>query len=346
MGIFNTKGWQDRIDEIFETLAASAAKAETLDQVRQQLALLKPMEQQLLSKSLHLNLPWNTANKTKRDLLRAVTFLEVLLFNVPPAIVTHYAQQPENFLKVRIATLLGALEMPLEGKPDLGKHRPLTAGVSISGGDHPGPGSIGCFVICNRTGRKMLLSNEHVLRAEFGAQRPGERPIVRQPAKLNAGMAHDRVAEYARGILDARMDAAVAYLDPIVKGENRLPDGTVLKHAPGPLPTGELVFKWGAASGKTMGWLGAAVNADVPHAKFSHDPIHFRNQLQIAPRIDAKTRQPKAFQIPGDSGSILYDRNGRILGLLHGGALGGFGALATPIDRVFELLDVHFDDSV
>ena len=343
MGIINTKDWQARIDEVFETLAAAGGKAEWLAELRRQLALLTPFEQRMLSQGLHLNLSWGTADKRKRDRLRAVTFLEVLLFDVPPAIVNRYLHESDDHLEIRIITLLRALDVPVEGKPDLGKHRPLRPGVSVSGGEHPGPGSIGCFVVCNRTGRQMLLSNEHVLRAEFGIQRPDERPIVRQPAKLNAGMAHDRVAEYARGILDARIDAAVAYLDPLVRGVNRLPDGTALRHEPGVLPTGELVYKWGAASGRTMGWLGAAVDANVPHPKFSHDPIHFRGQLQVSPRIDARTRQPLPFQVPGDSGSILYARDGRILGLLHGGAAGGLGALAAPIDRVFELLDVRFD---
>ncbi len=345
MGMFDTKDWKDRIDEVFATIQECGARPDTLDQVRHQLGMLPPNEQQLLSESLHLNLPWNTGDKKKRNLLRAVTFLEVLLFDVPPGIVNRYAQESPDVLKTRIGTLLGALETPTQGKPDLGKHRPLTPGMSISGGEHPGPGSIGCFVTCNRTGRKMLLSNEHVLKAEFGVQRPEAKPIIRQPAKMFAGMPHDRVAEYSRGILDTTMDAAVACLDPLIKGVNVLPDGMALRYAEGPLPTGELVFKWGAASGKTMGWLGPLVEAEVPHNRFGASPIHFRDQLQIAPRIDARTRKPQSFQIPGDSGSILYDRNGRILALLHGGALGGFGALATPIDRVFKRLDVHFDES-
>ena len=343
MGIVNTKDWQTRIDEVFTTLAAVGGKPDSLIEIRRQLTALSPFEQRMLSQSLHLNLPWGSADQAKRRLLRAVTFLEVLLFDVPAAIVSRYLHETPHALEARLGALLGALDVPAEGRPDLGKHRPLRPGVSISGGEHPGPGSIGCFVVCNRTGRHMLLSNEHVLRAEFGIQRLDEHPLVRQPAKLNAGMAHDRVAEYARGLLDPRIDAAVAVLDPQVKGFNRLPDGTVLRHVPGPMPTGEPVYKWGAASGRTMGWLGAAVDASVPHAKFSHDPIHFRGQLQITPRIDALTRKPVPFQVPGDSGSILYDGSGRILGLLHGGAAGGLGALATPIDRVFELLDVRFD---
>jgi hypothetical protein len=347
LGIFNTKGWEDRLEEVFATLTSNGAKAATLDKVHTQLDMLTPSEQELLSKSLHLNLPWNTANKAKRDILRAITFLEVLLFAVPPAIVSRYLPETDHMLKVRISTLLGSLEPVPQGKAMLGKYRPLLPGISISGGEHPGPGTIGCFVICNKTGHQMLLSNEHVLKAEFGSHNPGEKPIVRQPAKGNAGMAHDRVAEYARGFLDDRMDAAVAYLDPLVKGINRLPDGTLLKYEPGLHPRGVPVYKWGSASGKTMGWLGdAPVEANVPHGKFSEAPVHFRNQLQVSPSIDQATRKPRAFQIPGDSGSVLFDGKGRILGLLHGGGAGGLGAIAAPIDLVLQALDVRFDAAV
>lgn len=269
---------------------------------------LTPFGRRLLGQGLHLQLAWRAADKSKRDPLRAVTFLEVLLFGVPPAIVNRCLHETDPALGARIGALPGALHVRTEGRPDLGRHRPL--------------------------------------RAEFGMQRPAERPAIRQPAKFNAGMPHDHVAVYARGVLDSEMDAAVAYLDPLVRGVNRLPDGRMLTHAGGPLPTGEPVYKWGAMSGLTSGWLGPVVDAAVGHAKFSARPIQFRGQLQVAPRISAETRRPVPFQVAGDSGSVLFDRHGRILGLLHGGVLEGLGALASPIDDVFRRLDVHFDNAV
>jgi hypothetical protein len=333
MGIFNTKDWQTRLTEIKNTIRTNTTRQVALAKLDQKLNQLTPNQQKAFSNSLHLNV--SNTDKTKRDLVRAVMFLDILVFGDvrSHALTNRYVNEPNIMLTTRIDTLLFALEP--SGGADLGKYRPIRPGISISGGNHPGPGSIGCFVTCNQTNRPMLLSNEHVLRAEFGTGQPANNLPVLQPAKGGTGMIQDKIATYARGILDARMDAAVAYLEQGIQTTDVLRCGLAMQNA-GPMPAvGDVVFKQGATSGLTVGEVvSISHTATVPHAKFGGN-ITFTNQIDVHPIKQLNDN----FQIPGDSGSALLDGQFRVIGLMHGGGQGG---IATPIATVIAALNVRF----
>jgi hypothetical protein len=276
-------------------------------------------------------------DKAKKDLIRAVLFLESLVYNQPrnAQLVKTYEAMTNTNLGFRIDGLLLALE-PGASVIDMAKHRPLCPGASISGGDHNGPGTIACFVRCNATHQLMLLGNEHVVRAEFGTAKPGPGTVIRQPAKFNGGLVTDRCGVYVRGILDARMDAAVAVLDNGITWTHTMKTGRTLAGA-GALPqVGDPVFKVGAMSGMTSGTVSSVTKATtVNHAKFGA-PIAFTNQIEVMP-IVAQNRQ---FQIPGDSGSALYNANFEVIGLMHGGDMTVGSGIAAPIHTVLTALNV------
>lgn len=336
MGIFNTKDAQVRLTEIKNTIRANTTRATALAKVDQKLNQLTQTQQKAMSEGLHLNLSKaEKGDKAKRDLVRAVMFLDILVFGDvrTNAIISRYANESSIMLKIRIDTLLFALD-PSKGA-DLGKYRPIKPGISISGGNHPGPGSIGCFVTCNVNNMPMLLSNEHVIRAEFGTAQPGVGIPILQPAKGGTGMIHDKIATYARGFLNTHMDAAVAYLENGIATTDVLKCGLQIGNA-GPMPAlGDIVFKQGATSGLTVGTVASiSHSAPVPHAKFG-GLITFTNQIDVHPIAQLNDH----FQIPGDSGSALLDAQFRVIGLMHGGGQGG---VATPIAAVLAALNVRF----
>jgi hypothetical protein len=179
----------------------------------------------------------------------------------------------------------------------------------------------------------MILGNEHVMRAELGTATIGL-PDIFQPSKGNGGALQDKVATYDRGILDHRIDAAVAYLANGVNWANRTPEGDAVRGSNG-AAVNDIVWKRGAASRRTDGTVvSVTANKTVPHARFGGD-INFANQIEVK-----VTGPKKEFQIPGDSGSALFNNNNEVIGVMHGG--GGDGGIATPINVVLQLLDVRF----
>jgi hypothetical protein len=241
---------------------------------------------------------------------------------------------PDYLLKSDLKRFVDLLDPTIQ-HPDLAKHRPLKIGISISGGKHPGPGTIACFVRCRKTGKPMILGNHHVMLAEKGNSETGN-PYIYQPAKNNGASEEDKIAIFDRGELTKNMDAAVAYIKKGLPFENRTPEGIVIKK---PRKTAvmadEKVWKRGTTSIVTKGSVNEVnKNSTVPHARFGGD-INFTKQIEVKSLVENQE-----FQIPGDSGSALIDENNHIIGLMHGGGKGG--GLATPIQVVFDALEVDF----
>jgi hypothetical protein len=328
MGKYNTKSWESRFNEIKETLKKASKRAQAISQVDARFRALTVRQQTNLSESLHLNLPNST--KGQRDLLRAALFLEALpRGQLLPSLMAVYQNMSALALAGRIDSLLFALE-PQGKKIDFGRYRPLMAGVSICGYPHPGPGSIACFVYCGQTGKPMLLSNEHVLRAQTTDE--DFAPEILQPAIHNGGIITDEVAKFSRGYLNSEGDAAVAYLSEGVKFANMTPEGRQFVGFGAEPTVGEMVYKRGAMSNLTIGRVKAVVGGgNVPHK--GRGEIAFANQYVIEP-----WNPEDEFQIPGDSGSALFNRHGQVLGVMHAG--GGKSAMATPIVAVMQKLNL------
>jgi len=334
---WNTKGWETRIEEIKTTIRGTTAKykgALVID-IESRLRSKSQTQKQDLSNSLHLK---KQRTKKIRDYYRAIGLLEALYVQTNPRtidqIVTDFAADAEYLVLSSLNMLIKSLDPAAPNPPDLARHRPLLIGCSISGGGHPGPGSIACFVLCNVNNKPMILGNEHVMKAEFGTATE-DAPIIYQPSKGNGALDSDAIAVYARGLLNTRIDAAVAYLNDGVQYANRTLEGESLLGSSDVLAKNMQVWKRGTASRRTDGRI-ENVNAakGVPHGKFGGN-INFVGQIEVK-----VTGIKTEFQIPGDSGSALFNQNNQIIGVMHGGGKDG-GGIATPIARVFELLNVR-----
>jgi len=332
------KKWDKRLIEVKDAILATNAsyKQPFLNELATRLDAVPQNQWTALSDSLHMK---RQATKEVRDLIRTFGLIERLM--VPQAnrrpfatIVATYVNDPVFMLKSELSKIIKSYDPANPNPPDLAKHRPLLIGCSISGGNHPGPGTIACIVLCNRTNRPMILGNEHVMRAEFGTATTAA-PDILQPSKGNGGSPSDKVATYDRGLLDHRIDAAVAYLANGINWANRTPEGEALRGSNTNVAVNDVVWKRGTASRRTDGTVvSITANKSVPHARFGGN-INFANQIEV------KVTGPKEeFQIPGDSGSALLNTNNEIIGIMHGGGKDG-GGIATPIDTVFQLLDVR-----
>ena len=86
---------------------------------------------------------------------------------------------------------------------------PLQGGISISNAFWNIYGTLGGLVVDRETGKRMILSNWHVLAGDWQAQ-PG-RPIY-QPGRGDGGTYPDTVARLSRHAMSSGLDAAVAEL--------------------------------------------------------------------------------------------------------------------------------------
>lgn len=329
-----------RLVDVVKSIAelATAAQKIPVQAAAQQVILdMSRPDQVTLSQALHIG--WNTSTKELRAYARACALLELtlspMIFQTGQQLITGYFTNVfvgANDAAKRAAatnklnTLIGALNPQQAANGRYDYHRPALAGTSISAANHQGPGTLGCFVRERGTGRVMLLSNEHVLEKWNNVSTR----LVIQPARFNGGCAALAIGIYARGTLDPRMDAAVAYLKQGVAYRNTFPDGVQIAGTNANCAVGDAVFKYGCMSGRTQGAI-ASINHAGPVPHQGHGTVNFAQQLNIT--------SVGAFQIPGDSGSVLLNANNEVIGLLHGGRADG-GALATPIDVVLNHLNV------
>lgn len=86
---------------------------------------------------------------------------------------------------------------------------PLCGGISISDAHHNAYGTLGGIVVDRDTEEPMMLSNWHVLAADWRA-RPGL--SIYQPGRRDGGGRSDTVATLARHAMAKNLDAAVARL--------------------------------------------------------------------------------------------------------------------------------------
>src|SRR5262245_60543813 len=95
--------------------------------------------------------------------------------------------------------------------PRAARADPLRGGISISDPYHIAYGTLGGLVRDRATGAPMILSNWHVLVADWSA-RLGQ--SIYQPGRLDGGGIADTVATLTRHAMASNLDAAVATLTP------------------------------------------------------------------------------------------------------------------------------------
>ncbi|WP_368294217.1 hypothetical protein [Dehalobacter sp. TBBPA1] len=210
--------------------------------------------------------------------------------------------------------------------------RPAPGGVSI-GHYKITAGTLGVVVYDNFTGKKLILSNNHVLaNSTNGKDKRAKKgdPIL-QPGPLDGGTKrNDKIAKLYRYVpLKDNgfnvVDAAVA--KPLRQGlvvPEILGIGTVQGKT---LPQlGMLVKKSGRTTGLTSGIvqvIDAIIDVD-----YDGRILKFKNQIMVT-----------AFDQGGDSGSLVLNEFNWAVGLLFAGS--DTFTFVNPIDPVLDLLGVH-----
>lgn len=212
--------------------------------------------------------------------------------------------------------------------------RPAPGGVSI-GHYKITAGTLGTVVYDRGTGEPLILSNNHVLANETNGKDSRARigdPIL-QPGPLDGGTVEkDKIAKLYRFVpLKDRgknlVDAAVAkplislFTIPSILGIGRV-KGTV------PPKIGMSVQK----SGRTTCVTEAKIRLIRMVVKVEYDEdreLMFKNQILV-----------ENFDEPGDSGSLVLDKENRAVGLLFAGS--ERYTFVNPIEPVLDLLNVRF----
>jgi len=206
---------------------------------------------------------------------------------------------------------------------------PMRGGISISDANHNAFATLGCKVIDRSTRAEMILSNWHVLVADWGAG-PGL-PIF-QPGGYDGGTYDDTVATLTRDAMGVNLDAAVATLD----GSRRLINdqlGLGPVSGVGHAQLGMVLVKSGRRTGITRG----KVTAIEGIARINYGPVDriIRHIVTIEPADDPEV------SAPGDSGSLWCEAaTMRAIALHFAGGDHPERGLALDIQPVLDALDV------
>jgi hypothetical protein len=219
-----------------------------------------------------------------------------------------------------------------QADPRMSRADPLCGGVSISDSRHYAAGTLGTKVVDRTTGAEMILSNWHVLVADW-AGRPGQ-PIL-QPGRLDGGTGVNIIAGLTRDAMASNLDAAVATLT----GNRRIVNdqlGLGPISGVGAATHGLGLVKSGRTSGITHGVVtGLSGVAQIAYAGI---PRTIRHVITIDPLMGGEVSRP------GDSGSIwLADSDRQAVGLHFAGGDAPERGLAIDIATVLDALDVELD---
>ena len=208
------------------------------------------------------------------------------------------------------------------------RSRPAGGGASI-GHYKITAGTLGCLVKDKKTGRALILSNNHVL-ANSNKAKKGDSII--QPGAADGGQnPQDKIAELERwvkvgfGNKANTVDAAVALplndqdVSPEISSIG-IPQGTIKGEV------GFVVQKTGRTTDHTLGEI-KDVNATV-RVDYDGKTALFRNQILTS-----------AMSQGGDSGSLVLDQKRRAVGLLFAGS--NLVTICHPIAEVFKSLDIR-----
>lgn len=214
--------------------------------------------------------------------------------------------------------------------PRLSRFDPLRGGISISRSGPYGAGTLGGVVFDRASGDPMILSNWHVLVANW-ASRPGI--FIYQPARMDGGGLQDLIARLTRDAMAFNLDAAVASLEDSRRiSDTQLEIGPVNGHAD-PVP-GMRVVKSGRTTRVTHGEV-TGVDG-VAKLRYGYLDRLIRHVTTIEPVFAASE-----LSMGGDSGSLYLDEATRSCVALHfAGSNNPERALAIHINPVLDALSV------
>jgi len=241
------------------------------------------------------------------------------------------AEMPE----VKIAGVSYKVEPILSGRfyalqARTSKWRPAPGGVSIG---HPliTAGTLGAVVKDKITGKRVILSNNHILAASNQGS-IGD-PIY-QPGVVDGGKEEDTIAKLLRFVEIKRppeanlVDAAIAEpLSDDLVSDTILGVGKIVGY--GEAVEGMKVVKSGRSTGVTSGIVfDTSATVKVYGYPWEEEYAIFEDQIVVTPAI-AKG---------GDSGSVLLDEANRLVGLVFSGS--DTFAVANKASHVVELLNL------
>jgi endonuclease G len=208
---------------------------------------------------------------------------------------------------------------------------PMRGGLSISAERRHAYGTLGGLVIDQATGAELILSNWHVLAADWSA-RPGQR--IYQPGRLDGGTPAHTIATLTRHAMTANLDAAVATLignRPLLNDQLDL--GPI--RGLGQPSLGMRVVKSGRRTAVTTGQIIAIEGI----AKIQYGSIERLIQRVLTIEPDRPSAEVSG---PGDSGSIWLDQaTMHAVGLHFAGSNQPERALAMDITPILETLKVN-----
>jgi hypothetical protein len=193
------------------------------------------------------------------------------------------------------------------------------------------PGTLGCVAVSRHDGRAVLLGSHHVIFGD-GARECEAVWRVEGGAYRRLGSAlHGRLGTLLFEGAEVYVDCAVASLD----GEAGIPPGWFAVARAGdvaPARPGMRVTRTGA-TGTTTGVVIDAAYPDVAMIEGRARPA----PGQLLVRADDGAGP---FSAEGDSGAVLRDEAGRLVGLLWGANARG-ESIASPISPVLWVLGIH-----
>jgi hypothetical protein len=207
---------------------------------------------------------------------------------------------------------------------------PLVGGIAIGNSALAEFGTLGCF-LTDEQDATYLLCCQHVLVA--GGEPASD--VIIQPARgqIVTPDRTPRIATVTRGVLDRRMDAAIAQLTTGRKVRNDLmpigaPTGVL-----DPIPRSCLplaVTKVGACTGVSDGFVDS-IDFSV-RVEYPQGVVRLENQIHIV------AEEPGGeFSREGDSGAVVVERETRrVVGLLCAGEMSGEAeyGVASPIGPI------------
>ncbi|MBI2441183.1 MAG: trypsin-like peptidase domain-containing protein [Lentisphaerae bacterium] len=206
--------------------------------------------------------------------------------------------------------------------------RPAPPGVSI-GHYKITAGTLGCLVNDRRTGRPLILSNNHVL-ANSNSARRGDAVI--QPGAADGGkLPKDKIGELERWValrFGARPNAVDAALARPIEAKDVKPEiiGNVAPRRTATARRGLVVQKTGRTTEFTVAKV-RDVSATVKIV-YGRRTALFANQILTT-----------AMSQGGDSGALVTDQRNRAVGLLFAGS--ETVTICNPIAAVFKSLNVR-----
>lgn len=222
--------------------------------------------------------------------------------------------------------------MDLERKADQGRYDPLVGGISIGPckavGGYVYTGTLGCMVKDRDSGELLMLSNYHVMAEKWAV---GD--ALCQPSRVDTGSCPaDTVGTLVRSVISTHVDGAVAKITQRSQECTITEIGAVKGKAAAAV--GMAVRKRGRTTGLTYGTV-ESIDASVKVPYDDGDHI-LKNQITI----EVDTAQSAQFGNSGDSGSVVVEQNGKVIGLYFAGTDDGSFGVANPIDYVLDELNI------